>query len=73
MEVIDERDSGEHITFCDLCIGDCFIDKDGDICIKTEVDSGIYTTDNRHWYRVRLDADEKVIPLEATLTIRKKI
>ena len=72
MEIIDERDKGEHTTFNELCIGDCFMDKDGDLCIKTEVDSGIYTTNHRNWYSVRCDADDKVIPLEATLTIKKK-
>lgn len=72
MEIIDERDKGEHAFFSELCIGDCFIDKDGDLCIKTEEENAIYTNNNRSWYSVRMDADDKVIPLEATLTIRKQ-
>lgn len=72
MNVVDERDNGEQITFDELCIGDCYIDKDGDLCIKTDEDTSIYTTDNRNWFNVRRDADEIVVPLEATLTIKKK-
>ena len=72
MNVVDERGNVKQTTFVDLCIGDCFMDKDGDICIKTDQDSGIYTTDNRNWYSVRMDADEKVVPLEATLIIKEE-
>lgn len=72
MEVVDERDSGEHTFFSDLCIGDCFIDKDGDLCIKTGEDCGIYTPNCKQWHGVRFDADDKVTPLEATLTIKKR-
>lgn len=72
MNVVEERDNVKQITFDELCIGDCFRDKDGDICIKTEQDSGIYTVDNRTWYSVRMDADEKVVPLEASLIIKEE-
>lgn len=72
MNVVDERDSGEHITFCELCIGDCYMDKDGDLCIKTDEDSSIYTTNNRNWYSVGRDADEIVVPIEATLVLKKE-
>ena len=72
MEIIDERENGKDITFDGLCIGDCFVDKEGDICIKTGEDSGIYTTNNRNWHSIRFDADDKVVPLDATLTIKKK-
>lgn len=72
MNIVDERDTAKQTVFDDLRVGDCFMDKDGDICIKTEQDSGIYTTDYRNWYPVRMDADEKVVPLEATLTIKEE-
>lgn len=72
MEIIDERDKGEHTFFNNLCIGDCFMDKDGDLCIKTGEDCSIYTATGKEWHSVMCDADDKVIPLEATLTIKKK-
>ena len=43
MNVIDNRKDGILVqAFGDLCIGDVYEDKDGEICIKTDKDRCIY-------------------------------
>lgn len=73
MNIIDERNSVKQTVFDDLCIGDCFVDEIGDICIKTGVETCIYSTDDEGWDSCIMTGKEKVFLLDATLTIRKKI
>lgn len=72
MNIIDERSLPQITIFDELFIGDCFMDKDGDICIKTGEESCIYTTDNNNWDSYIMTGKEKVTPLDATLTVKKK-
>lgn len=72
MKIIDERQEAKNTTFEDLCIGDCFMDEEGDICIKTGGKSCIYTVDSTGWNSAIMTGKEKVSLLEATLTIVDK-
>ena len=69
MKIIDKRQKATNTTFDDLCVGDCFIDEEGDICIKTGKESCIYTIDHKSWNTLEMQGKEKVILLEATLTV----
>lgn len=72
MKIIDERGIVQDTIFDELFVGDCFVDEVGDICIKTGEETCIYTTDDKSWDSCIMTGKEKVIPLEATLTLRKK-
>ena len=69
MKVVSNSTDFRQCVFGDLCIGDCFRDKDGDLSIKTDNDSYIYTTDNEYWDKCLAHSKEIVTPLEATLTV----
>ena len=72
MNIIDERHIVQDTIFDELFVGDCFMDKEGDICIKTGEESCIYTPDGNNWDSYIMTGKEKVVPLDATLTIKKK-
>lgn len=72
MNIIDERSIQQNAIFGELFVGDCFMDEDGDIYIKTGEESCIYTTDHKSWDTLEMTGKEIVIPLNATLTIKKK-
>ncbi len=69
MKVINNSMELKQCPFGELSIGDCFLDKDGDLSIKTDHDSYIYTTDNEWWDKCMASSKEIVTPLEATLTV----
>ena len=72
MQVIDRRGTLLTTTFGDLNIGEAFQDNDGDICIKTDINAYMYY-DHCEWIpKYDLDADELIIPLEATYTIERE-
>ena len=71
MIVIDKREECQkEYTFGDLRLGDCFIDTEGDLGIKINAESYLYTTNNgKDWDKGIIGCTDRVIPLEATLTI----
>lgn len=71
MVIIDNREQVKReYTFKDLRLGDCFLDQDGDVCIKFADDEYLVTVDGgRCWDTCIAEDNEKVIPLDATLTI----
>ena len=71
MQIVDNREQVKReYTFKDLCVGDYFIDQDGDVSIKTSDDEYLTTVDGgRCWDNCIAEYDEKVIPLDVTLTI----
>ena len=72
MTVIDNRATPSGRTFGDLAIGEAFQDDDGDICIKTTIDSAIYWT-GRYWaVHDVFSSDKLILPLEVTYTIERE-
>jgi hypothetical protein len=69
MKVVDNRVEFKQYFFEDLCIGECFVDKQGDLCIKTDDDSCIYTTDKESWDKCTMNKWDDVVPLETVLSI----
>lgn len=70
MKIIDKRQEPKNITFEDLCLGDCFLDSEGDLGIKISDERYLYTVDNgESWDWNSTERTTIVIPLEATLTI----
>ena len=69
MKVIDSTSELKQCLFGDLSIGDCFRDKDGDLSIKTDNGTYIYTTDNEWWDKCLANPKDIVTPIEATLTV----
>ena len=69
MKVVDNREEFKQYFFEDLNIGDCFIDGQGDLCIKTDYDSCIYTTDRENWDKCTMSPSDEIVPLETVLSI----
>lgn len=71
MIIIDKREKvKKEYTFNDLCLGDCFLDQDGDVSIKFSDEEYLTTINSgKSWDTCTANADEKVIPLDVTLTI----
>lgn len=73
MKIIDKRQEPKNTTFADLCLGDCFLDSEGDLGIKISDERYLYTVDNgESWDWNSIECTTIVIPLEATLTIISK-
>ena len=71
MKIVDNREQvKKEYTFNDLYLGDCFLDQDGDVGIKFSDEEYLTTIDGgKSWDTCIANADEKVIPLDVTLTI----
>lgn len=71
MKIVDKRKLSQRpLQFKDLCVGDCFLDQDGDVSIKTYVNKYIVAMDGgKYWGICEAEETEKVIPLDVTLTI----
>ena len=71
MKVVHQEKKVIEHTFEDLCIGDCFLDEQGDLSIKTSDEGYIYSTDdNRNWSTCSVVSQGMIVkPLEATLII----
>lgn len=70
MKIVDKRQEAKDITFVDLRLGDCFLDNEGDLGIKIDEERYLYTTDNgESWNKGVMNHTDRVIPLEAILTI----
>lgn len=61
-------------AFKDLCLGDCFLDEDGDVSIKISDDAYLValSTGAMGWDVACAEPDEKVILVEATLIINSE-
>lgn len=71
MKIVDQREHfKKEYTFKDLCIGNCFLDQDGDVGIKFSDEEYLATVDEgKSWDTCVADEMEKVTPLDVTLTI----
>lgn len=74
MKIIDNRGQvKKEYTFEDLCVGDYFLDQDGDVSIKFSNDEYLSTMDEgKSWDTCIADGNDKVTPLDVTLTINKE-
>lgn len=73
MKIIDKRQETKIITFEDLCLGDCFLNNEGDLGIKISEERYLYTVDNgESWDWNSIARTNIVIPLETILTIINK-
>ena len=74
MTVIDRRATPLTATFGDLLIGEVFQDKDGDICIKTDIGAYMF------WWSLRaewipkydLGEDDPVARLKASIIVESE-
>jgi hypothetical protein len=76
MTVIDKRGTPLTVTFGELKIGDVFQNTRDRVCIKVSDTYAIVLYDTceyyeAEWQRERIDIDELIIPLKATLTIER--
>lgn len=70
MKIIDKRAEKKKPTFEDLCVGDCFLDQDGDVSIKISEDEYLATADEgKSWDQCIIGDSEKIVPLDVTLII----
>ena len=72
MKIINKKtESQNQFTFKDLCIGECFLDQDGDLCIKTSETGCIVTVLDGEtcWIENAADLEDPVELLKATLLI----
>lgn len=73
MKIVDKRVEKKPLKFKDLCVGDCFLDQDGDVSIKTYVNKYIVAMEGgKYWGICEAAETEKVIPLNVTLVINKE-
>lgn len=60
-------------TFGELCLGDCFQDEDGDVCIKIDSNYALYQEPSMAiWQRHFMEKNEAVLPLKGTLTVERE-
>ena len=71
MKIVDKRaETKKEYTFEDLCVGDYFLDQDGDVGVKFSDEEYLATMDEgKTWDTCIADGNEKVTPLDVTLTI----
>lgn len=70
LNVVDKRDHNKKThRFCELDIGDCYLDDNGNVCIKTSNSTCIYFDENGGWDKCSENTDEPIVLLSATLTI----
>lgn len=71
MKIVHRLKETKEYTFEDLNIGDCFLDEQGDLSIKTREDEYIYATDDNQLWSVCTIVSKGMIVrlLDATLVI----
>lgn len=69
MKVVSNTTELRQCLFEDLSIGDCFRDETGDLSIKTDHDTYIWTPDGEFWDKCLANPKDIVTPIEATLTV----
>ena len=74
MKIVDKREKNKkEYTFEDLYIGQYFLDKDGDVSIKTCDDEYLVTVGGGDWDVACANPTDKVRPIEVTLVIEKEL